>query len=126
MQHSGRTAGGRWAERYRPQSGAGSFVELRLADGSCWRLDLLNISAGGVSFGLDRGLPCLASGTTVDDALVHVGDVQIAGRLVLVHVTEDFSAGTVCGAAFTPTTETDRLALSTLIERFAGPAPRNG
>jgi len=115
----------RWGERYRPQQGQDAAVELRLGGGSCCRQDLLNISTGGVSFGLERVEPCLASGTRINDVVVHIGRAQIAGSLVIVHVTEGFSVGTVCGAAFTPATEMDRIELSAVLDGLAGMGPRD-
>ena len=125
MQHSAGTPRGcaRWAERYRPRHGQDAAVELRLGDGSCWRLDLLDISAGGVSFGLEPGQHDLVSGMRIDEAVVCIGKSRIAGSLVIVHVTEEFSVGTFCGASFAPATEADRTALDAVMGELGGNRP---
>ena len=57
-------------------------------------------------------------GSTIDDAVLQVGEARIGGSLRIVHVTEEFSVGTICGATFQPATEHDEHELQVLIERL--------
>jgi hypothetical protein len=104
--------------RYRLQIADRAFVEIPSSEGSSWRLDLLDVGTGGVCFGLEQGHPDLQSGTRIDGAVLHVGGLRIAGRLLIAHVTEEFGAGTVCGAEFDPDTEADVRALKELIDNL--------
>ncbi len=104
--------------RYRMQSAEQAFVEIRLADGSTCRLDLLDLGAGGLSFGLDEGGPALRVGARIDGAVVRVGKIRMTGRLRIAHMTEEFGTGTVCGAEFDPLGEADEQAMDDLIARL--------
>ena len=108
----------RLAERYRLALAGRAFVELRLSDESCWQLDLLELGAGGLCFGLDQGCPTLQTGSRIEDVVLHVGEARVAGSVRIAHVTEEFSVGTICGATFEPATEDDERELQALIDRL--------
>lgn len=112
--------------RYRPESEAQAFVEFDLVDDSHWRLSLLEIGAGGLSFGLDNERPSLSVGRNIDPATIHLGDVQISGSLRIAHVTPEFAVGATCGVEFTPCTTTDAGALSSVLSRLEGLGRRSG
>jgi len=93
-------------------------VEFTYPDGCHWCCDLLNISKGGVCFGLMDEQPALDSGLRIAEAVLRIAEVDIEGSLVVVHITESLSAGTVCGAEFMPATEDDRNRLTHAISQL--------
>jgi hypothetical protein len=96
-----------------------AFVEFGLADGRHWCLDLVNVSDGGLCFGLDdNGQPVLEVGSRIDAAVVRVGEIEISGSLLIAHATEQFGAGTLCGAEFKPSKKCDQHKLTTLIDQL--------
>lgn len=95
-------------------------LEVRAVDGRSWRFQLLDIGTGGVCFALDDPEPLIEQGSQLDHAVVHVGETRIEGTLTLAHATEEFAAGTICGARFEPATEIDRSALAKLITSLGG------
>jgi hypothetical protein len=110
---------GRNDNRHWLQHAGEAFVEFDLADGRRWCLDLVNVSDGGLCFGLDDdGQPVLEVGTRIDDAVVRVGEIEISGSLLVAHATEQFAAGTLCGAEFKPSKECDQHKLTTLIDQL--------
>jgi len=48
-----------------------------------------------------------------------VSESEIRGGIAVTHVTEEFSAGQICGATFLPATESDRQTLEALVGRLA-------
>ncbi len=101
--------------------GEPAFIDFAMPDGSHFRLDVLSLGSGGVSFGLDEGRPPLQDGSRIERAILCVGDTRVAGGIVVAHVTEEFSVGTVCGAEFHPATAADEQALDALLVRLARP-----
>lgn len=106
--------------RHRLRRAHDSFIELTLHDGRSLRLDLLEISSGGVCFGLDGSPSALEPGVTIAGAVLRVAGTTVTGTLVIAHATEEFAAGTICGAQFLPEGEANRRAYSTLIASFGG------
>ena len=105
----------RRSERYWLWHAGDAFVEFSTSGGSHWCCDLLIISEHGVCFGLIDHQPALAPGSRIDGATVRVGESEINGALVIAHVTEEFSAGRICGAEFLPATADDRSQLTEVI-----------
>lgn len=116
----------RRALRYRPEHAEQAYVEFGLADGSRWRLSLLEIGSGGLCFGLENDRPSLTVGMTIDNARIQAGDVCFTGALRLAHVTCEFAAGTICGAEFTPASETDQRQLASLLTHLDARGQRLG
>ena len=78
--------------RHRILHSEGADVEFVLGDGRRQRSPVLDISAGGLSFALPDGAPAFEPGTRLD-AVVHLGDRHIRGRLTVAHATAEFAAG---------------------------------
>jgi hypothetical protein len=112
--------------RYRPEQEEQSFVEFNLVDDSHWRLSLLEIGAGGLSFGLDNKRASLSVGSKIDPATIHLGDMRISGSLRIAHLTPEFAVGTTCGVEFTPCTTTDAGALTRVLSRLEELGRRSG
>jgi hypothetical protein len=106
----------RGAERYRLLYANEGFVDIPAPDVGSWRLELMGISADGFSFGLRDGGPHLEPGAHLEKVVVHIGSTTLKGGLTIAHATEEFAAGTICGARFHPATESDRMALKKAIE----------
>jgi c-di-GMP-binding flagellar brake protein YcgR len=87
-----------------------TFVELTLSDGSNWCCDLLNISEGGLCFGLMEEQPELTRGQRLDGAMVQIEELEIEGSLVIAHTTE-VPSGRICGAKFVPASVADERKL---------------
>ena len=94
------------------------LVEFVLGDGRRQRSPVLDISAGGLSFALPDGAPAFEPGTRLD-AVVHLGDRHIRGRLTVAHATAEFAAGIVCGARFDPGTEADAREFERVLQSVA-------
>lgn len=92
-------------------------VELGDPAGNRVTFDLLNISRTGVCFGVDGDwIP--EPGLTIEDVVLRVADLAIAGRLLIVHRTEGFSSGSTCGAEFQPFFESDAAVIAEAIQQF--------
>jgi len=76
---------------------------------------LRDISHAGLSFLLAIELPGIEIGRNLDHGLVRVGHRKVRGDLVVIHLTPDDSPGSICGAAFYPTSDRDILELKELI-----------
>ena len=66
---------------------------------------LLDLSVSGLSFACADELPGIDSGTTLSPAVVHVGDCDVHGELLVMHVTD--GARTIVGALFYPAHDID-------------------
>jgi hypothetical protein len=95
-------------------------VEFDYPAGKRWRLQLVDLSVAGLAFALDRGQPRMECGSHLSDVLVHVGEAEMSGNLVILHVTRENEARTVCGALFHPSSPEDEARLKRVIESFAG------
>ena len=105
--------------RHRLRHAAEASLEVTTPDGTSWKLDLLDIGSGGVCFGLQDGRPPMEPGMEFTRAVVRVSGTAIAGSLSIAHATEEFAAGTICGARFRPATPGDQEALDALIRTLA-------
>ena len=50
--------------------------------------------------------------------LVQIASVRINGMLTIAHATEEFAAGTICGAKFQPATDADQRKLKEAIAKL--------
>ncbi|HEX4825996.1 MAG TPA: hypothetical protein VFV19_16985 [Candidatus Polarisedimenticolaceae bacterium] len=105
--------------RHRLRHAHQAFLVLTVEDGRSWQLDLLDIGSGGVCFGLIDGQPAMERGMEFGRVVLHVAGSAIRGSLEIAHATEEFAAGTVCGARFHPATREDQIALEALIRSLA-------
>lgn len=62
-----------------------------------------------------------SSGTRLDDLVLRVGLLQIAGELTLCHVTRQPGGRHVCGGRFHPACDADRRKLDELIAAIEAP-----
>ena len=108
----------RGGERYRLLYANEAFVEFVGSDGRPWKLDLMGISADGLCFGLQDGKPSLERGSRLDSIVVQIASIRINGMLTIAHATEEFAAGTICGAKFQPATDADQLKLKEAIAKL--------
>ncbi len=109
------TACRRGTERYRLLYSGEAFVEFVGPDGRAWQLELLGISPRGVCFGLQNEQPALERGSRIEGVVVQVGTARIDVKLVIAHATEEFAAGTICGAEIYPVTAADEQKLKKAI-----------
>ena len=112
------TASRRRDRRYALGKGAGSTVEFvhPSPHGPLWCLSLLDISVSGLSFVLDDEISGIDEGTTISDVAVRVGDVEVCGELLIMHVSTAENRR-LCGALFYPSTDAD---LKTVHDLLAG------
>lgn len=103
--------------RYVFPAGAPVFVELpgSRSDPSTRTLRLLDLSATGLSIAFGHDAPAWMPGDTVDGVVVRVGRHRIFGSLRVVRVDALHSEGTVCGAAFRPSSERADAALRAVL-----------
>jgi hypothetical protein len=113
------TACRRTGLRHRLRHAHQACLELVAPDGTRWELDLLDIGSGGVCFGLKDGNPPMERGTEIAGVVVRVGGISITGSLSIAHATEEFAAGTICGARFRPAGPQDQAALDQIILSLA-------
>jgi len=105
-------AGCRRKQRRQTTSGSGSaWIEITLPrpEGLKHRFALLDVSVSGLSFAVEEPLPGLESGADLGSVLVRLGDCEIHGELVVMHVTSQGQDRRVCGALFYAATDIDLL-----------------
>ena len=95
----------------------GGAVEFEYPEPGCRRhcVPLTDISASGLSFNMDEPLPGLESGASINQVLIRLGDCEIRGDLLLMHVTPIFLSTLQCGALFYPATDTDLIKLKSVL-----------
>jgi hypothetical protein len=79
------------------------------------RLPLVDISISGLSFVMTEELPALENGSNLTDVVVRLGDCEIHGELVVMHMTPQSDARTICGALFFTATDQDLLKLRSAV-----------
>ena len=121
-----RTATRRKQHRYLIERDRDAIVafEYPCPNGRPYRLPLLNVSKAGLSFALDDRdeLATLDPGTRIEDVIVQIGDCEIDGEMVLMHLTPDAHSKALCGALFYPSSDQDLITLRSLVagmEAFA-------
>jgi hypothetical protein len=112
----------RSGRRHRLLHAEDAYIEFTLPDGRPWKLDLLEIGSGGLCFGLEDGKPLLAVGSRIDGLVVRIANDRISGAVTIAHATEEFAAGTICGARFHPATEADARTFEAVIASLPGEA----
>ena len=75
--------------------------------GIACRMPLRDLSTSGTSFQLSHDLPGLEFGRTVRYASLTMNGRQVHGDMLVMHLTPDDSAGSVCGVLFYPATDKD-------------------
>jgi hypothetical protein len=96
----------------RTTSGSGkAWVEVNYPqpEGRQHRLALVDVSVSGLSFVFEEQLAGLETGTDLHDVLIRVGDCEIHGELVVMHVTPHGHDRWLCGALFYAAGDTDLL-----------------
>jgi c-di-GMP-binding flagellar brake protein YcgR len=88
-----------------------AFVEITYPDSVArnLRLPLVDISISGLSFVLTEELPAIENGTNITDIVVRLGDCEIRGELVVMHLTPQTETRTICGALFYAASDQDLL-----------------
>lgn len=79
------------------------------------RMQLNDLSVGGMSFELTRDLPGLEFGTQVENVRVHMGPRMVRGDFVVVHLTPSNGDLATCGVLFYPATDGDLLTLKDVL-----------
>jgi len=70
---------------------------------------LADVSISGLSFVFEDELPGVESGTSIPTAMMRLGDCEIQGDLVVMHLTPQSENRQVCGALFYAATDEDLL-----------------
>jgi hypothetical protein len=78
-------------------------------EGKRFLLPLVDLSVSGLSFVFEDELAGIESGTALSDIRIHLGDCEIQGDLVVMHVTERSATQWTCGALFYAASDTDLL-----------------
>ena len=71
------------------------------------QFSLADVSISGLSFAFEAELHVIQSGPSISDAVMRLGDCEIRGDLVVMHVTPQSENRTVCGALFYAATDED-------------------
>lgn len=93
-------------------------IELRAANGFEGRFPLVDLSIRGGQFRMPVRTPEVQAGTTVDGAILHVGELQIKANVQVLHVSRIEGNAYVCGVRLYPATEDDRNELAGLVSRL--------
>ena len=114
---SRRTACRRTQRRFSISQAATAFVELEYppASGNWLKLPLVDISVSGLSFGITDELASVDSGTSIGPVKMHVGNCEMAGEFLIMHVTPEGSGRKVCGALFYPASDDDLIKLKSVV-----------
>jgi hypothetical protein len=73
------------------------------------------VSISGISFGLTESLTGLDAGSQLSQVKLILGDCEIRGELLIMHVTPEPESGIVCGALFYPANDEELLKLKGVI-----------
>jgi hypothetical protein len=79
------------------------------------RLPLMDISVSGLSFVIGDELPDIENGSDLSDAVIHLGECQIRGDLVVMHLTPQTDTRTICGALFYAASDSDLIKLRSAV-----------
>jgi hypothetical protein len=104
--------GCRRKQRRRAVAGVGNaWIEIKYpnSEGGQHQLPLVDISVSGLSFCFEDQLDGLESGAKLSDVIVRLGDCDVRGELVVMHVTSQQPGRWLCGALFYASTDTDLL-----------------
>jgi len=104
--------------RRRPARGSQeAFVEWAPPGrvGELRRLPLIDISVSGLSFALGDELPGIENGSNLSNAVIRLGECEIHGDLVVMHLTAQTDTRTICGALFYAASDQDLLKLRSAV-----------
>jgi hypothetical protein len=112
-----RTACRRTQRRFSISQAATAFVEFECppSSGNWLKLPLVDISVSGVSFGIIDELDSIDSGTSIGPVKIHLGNCEMAGEFLIMHVTPEGSGRTICGALFYPASDDDLIKLKSVV-----------
>jgi hypothetical protein len=79
---------------------------------------LLELGVGGISFSYPADAIELSTDFEAHDAQLQVGQHEIRGSFLLVHVTDCPESGRICGGRFTPATQSDGAKFLELLEEL--------
>lgn len=107
----------RKTKRHSAKGSEQAYVELALQDysGEPHRLPILDISVSGLSFSVGDELSGLENGLTLPDVVVRLGDCEIHGELVVMHLTPQTETRTTCGALFYAASDEDLIKLRSAV-----------
>lgn len=109
-------------ERHHLSPALKARVEFDYPSGKRWRLELVDLSVAGLAFALDQGHPKMECGSHLSEVQIHVGESELNGDLVILHVTRESDSRTVCGALFHPASEKQQVKLREVIEGLNSPS----
>jgi hypothetical protein len=99
-----------------PESGATVEVELLPGVGGRTTFSLVDLSHSGVSFRCEGpALAVLDTGSRLGCAIVRIGECELRGDLVVMHLTPEGLAGALCGALFYPESDAELVKLKSVI-----------
>lgn len=75
--------------------------------GTRHRFPLADVSISGLSFVFEEELPGIESGASISGVLMRLGECEIQGDLVVMHITPQSENRQVCGALFYAATDED-------------------
>jgi hypothetical protein len=104
--------GCRRKQRRQTTSGSGNaWVEVNYPqpDGRRHKLALVDVSVSGLSFLFEDELEGLETGADLTDVLIRLGNCEIRGELVVMHVTAQGPERCLCGALFYAAGDNDLL-----------------
>jgi len=112
-----RTATRRKQPRYAVRDGQ---AILRVArpegQGGALALPIVDLSAAGISFAVEPGaLAGLEPGARLEGVTVRVGDCEIRGELLVMHLTPGAPSRLICGALLYPRTDGDLVRLKRVL-----------
>lgn len=95
----------------------GAEIEFNGPDSRRHRLPLTQVGVVGAAFVLPNQIQGIRPDTTLTDALIRVGQIEIRGNLSVRHTDRGFTSAR-CGVQFHPLTDSDRNELITFVTRL--------
>jgi hypothetical protein len=116
-----RTPSRRRQVRYDVSDAASAFVEFAHPppNGPHLRLSLVDIGVSGIRFAYGEELSGLEVGSSVAPVTIHIGDCQMHGELVVMHLTPVSDAIVHCGALFYPSSDEELIKLKSVVAGLA-------
>jgi len=105
----------RQIRRYRvdPKAAAVEFSYPN-PNGRDFNQPLIDISIAGFSFHIENPVPDIDHGEQIEEAVVRLGDCEIKGDIIIMHLTNEGSR-TLCGALFYPSDESELVKLKCVV-----------
>lgn len=100
--------------RHRMDPGGGACLEFTYPqpNGAPMTVSLLDLSPSGFSFALNEELQHIEAGLSIDGVTVKLGDTEINGDILVIHVNIERG---VSGALFYPSTDIDLIKLRSAV-----------